>query len=359
MLGLLALGLTSVMIYTLVKNALIGKQLTSHDTYLGTVELLVPVTQDSHFFMKEWQDSLANFHSQPAQLKIHFLIEGHRPEAHDWSSLHDRIPFVEVHHFLTKPESVESATWMIDQVKLKVKGQVVVIGDPEIVPTEDAFISLSKIVTDKNKPYFALPQTARLNVLGEAIAVLNPNLAFASVFGFRRIRKNISHPLMGLTHGWMGMDFKTFEALNFGDYRIPSWKHALSYQWDRENLTYLLAFGEKNLIRYYNNDVKSQLLEMKANWKYLFDKVDRNGLWLFLVALFLWSFPVLCFFTHPYWSLASLGLLIFYRFFSKIVFQESWLALVLHLVGCLAWIGTLGWIGVEALKQKYGSKTSA
>ncbi len=357
MLGLLALGLTSVMIYTLVKNALIGKQLTSHDTYLGSVELLIPVTQDSKLYFNEWNEALKSFHSP--QLKIQFLIEGHRAEMQEWQTLTTNFSFVEIHSFLMKPAEVEAASWMIDQVKSKVKGEVVIIGDAEIVPTEDAFISLSKIVTDKNKPYFALPQTARLNMIGEAIAVLNPNLAFASVFGFRKIRKNFSHPLMGLTSGWMGMELKTFEALNFGDYRIPSWKQALSYQWDKENQTYLLAFGEKNLIRYYNGNVQSQLLEMKTYWSYLFKNVDRAGLWLFVVALFLWAFPYLCLVTHPYWSLASLGLLVFYRFFSKIVFQESWTAVVLHFLGSFAWIGTLGWLGYEALKQKYGSKTSA
>lgn len=356
MLGLIILGLTSVMIYTLVKNALVGKQLTSSDTYLGTVELLVPVTQHSKIFLTEWENSLRQFHSDPKNLKIQFLIEGHREEMNAIQSLQTKFSFIEVHHFLMKPEAVEAATWMIEQVKPKVASDIVIIGDPELVPTEDAFISLSKIVTDKKKPYFVLPQTARLNVLGEAITALGANLAFASVFGFRKIRKNISHPLMGFTTGWMGMENKTFLATHFGEFRIPSWKHALSYQWDKEGQTYLLAFGEKNLVQYYNTDLKAQLLEMKNNWSYLLRNADRGGLWLLVVALFIWSFPVLCIFSHPYWAVASLALLVFYRFFSKIVFQESWRAVGLHFFGSLAWLGTFAWLGVEALKTKYVSK---
>jgi len=356
MLGLVALGLTVFMIYTLVKNALVGKQLSSDDTYTGTVELIIPITARSEFYLEPWMKALESFKSTPANLKIHILIDGHHPSMAVWQELSTRLPCVELNSFLMRPSDTEAIPWMIEQISSKIKSSVVIIGDAELVPTEHAFASLSKLVSEKQKPCFALPQTAKLNPLGEAVAVLNPTLALASVFGFRKIRRNLSHPLMSIALGWMAMPLQTFQELNFSKITSRSWKQAMANQWDKKGETFILAFGEKHLLRYYPDDFKTQVFLLKEYWSELWNYADRAGLWLFLVALFLWSFPLICFFTHPFWSIASFFLLVLYRFFSKIVFQESWITIPLHPVGCLVWLGTLVWWIVTGLKTRYGSE---
>jgi hypothetical protein len=356
MLGLLTLGLTVFMIFKLVKNALIGKQLGSDVQYAGTIELIIPVTNGSHFYMEPWIAMLKNMKALQGHLKIHVLVDGHHPALSSLGDLHAVSSCVEVQSFLTRPTDTDAVPWMIEQIASRVTGTTVILGDSELVPTETAFLSLAKLVTEKQKAFFVLPQTAKLSVLGEAIAVLNPTLALASIFGFRKFRRNISHPLMSIASGWMGMPLKTFKELNFHHVHVTTWKEAVVKQWDREEKDYVLAFGEKQLRRYYPNQLGEQFDEMKNFWSLQWERQDKKGFWIFILALFVWSFPMLFFVTHPFWSLASILLLGLYRFFSKIVFQESWLTIILHPVGCLVWIASLIlWAG-EGLRTKYMSQ---
>ncbi len=356
MLGLIALGLTVVMIYTLVKNALVGKQLDGKDVFPGTIDLIIPIAARSEFYLEPWMASLSSYKLVPGQLKIHILIDSYHPSLIAWNQLKEKLPYVELHIFGARPAGREAIPWMIEQISTHIKGEVVIIGDAELVPTETAFLSLARLVSEKQKPYFVLPQTARVNLLGEAVAALNPTLALVSVFGFRKFRRNISHPLMSIAQGWMGMTRETFLRFDFSKITIPSWKEALARQWDAENRTYMLAFGEKHLKRYYPDDLKVQVFQMKTYWEELWSKGDHVGLGLFICALFIWSFPVVSFMSHPFWALASFTLLLLYRFFSKIVFQESWGAMILHPFGCLVWLGTFAWWGIAGLRTKYAAQ---
>jgi hypothetical protein len=351
MLGILALGLTFVMIYTLVKNALIGLQLSPDEKYDANIELIVPFTSYSVFFSEPWFKSLGQFRFS-SQIKIHFLVEGHPSFSESLSELERKFPFVHIHHFLVLPPDREPIPWMFEQIKPKIVGDTIIIGDPEIVGTEQAFLSIGKLVSEKQKTYFFLPQTAKLNLPGEAISLINPTLALASVFGFRRIRKNFSNPLLSISDGWMCMPISRFKDFDWSKVFISSWKEALTKVWEIENKTYLLAFGEKQLLRYYSSDLKIQINNLKNFWSHLWINGERSGFWLYIAALFIWSFPILCLMTHPFWSLASLLLLILYRFFTKIVFQESWMAMMLHPFACLVWVGSLIWWATSGLKIK-------
>lgn len=356
MLGLLAMGLTSLMIYTLVKNALLGKQLSQGEQFNGTIELIIPITPEAEFFLDAWQNSVSTYQLASGQLKVHILIDGHHPSLSAWQELRNKMPYLEIHSFPMRPAHVNPIPWMLEQIAPRIQGQIVIIGDAELVPTENAFISVAKAVAEKDRSYFVVPQTARFNVLGEAIAVLNPTLAFTSFFGFRKWRRNITHPLLSISQGWMAMNLKTFKELDFTTVRFATWKEAISRQWDEQGKTYHLAFGEKHLLRFYPEDLKVQTNQLKDKWEELWNKRDKMGFWLYLVALFLWSFPVICVLTHPFWSVASLFLLILYRFFSKIIFQESWKSIALHPVACVFWIGTFAWWLGEKLKANYLAK---
>lgn len=356
MLGLVALGLTVLMIYTLVKNALIGIQLNAEDKFSGTMELIIPISSRSEFYLEPWIKNLSSFNTLGGHLRIHILIDGHHPAVNAWQELHQKLPYVELHSFLMRPLGREAIPWMIEQISPKIKGDIVVIGDAELVPTEHAFISLGHLVSKKQKAFFVLPQTNRQNVLGEAVASINPTLALASVFGFRRIRRNVSHPLVSIAQGWMGMPLSTFHSFDFSKINIPSWKEALAKGWDMENKTYILAFGERHLLRYYPEDLKVQIYQMRTYWEELWLKGERTGLFLFLAVLLIWSCPIFFLPYHPIWAMICFLLLVLYRFFTKIVFQESWRAMILHPLACLIWIGTFIWWTFTGLKTKYRTR---
>lgn len=358
MLGLFCLGLTSIMIYTLVKNALLGKQLSRGEQFNGTIELIIPVTAKSEFFLEAWQNSASSFHLGAGQLKVHVLIDGHHPSLTAWEQLRSKIPFLEIHVFTMRPSHVEAVPWMMEQIAPKISASVVLIGDAELVPTEFAFHSIANSIIEKDRSYFVVPQTAKFNTLGEAISVLNPTLAFTSFFGFRRWRRNLTHPLLSISQGWMAMSLKTFKEIDFKVVRISTWKEAISRQWDEQRKTYHLAFGEKHLLRYYPEDTKNLMYQLRDKWEDLWSRRDKTGFWLYLIALFLWSFPLVCFITHPFWSLASFFLLMLYRFFTKIVFQESWRSIALHPVACIFWMATFVWWLSSSLRSRYGSQAT-
>jgi hypothetical protein len=350
MIGLLALGLTSLMIFTLVKNALMGKQLGKDEHYNGSIELIIPVTAKSEFYLDAWQTSFANSALTSGQVRIHVLIDGDHPSLNAWQELKSRISFLEIHSFPMRPVHVESTAWMLEQISPKIQGQIVIIGDPELVPTMSSFSSIARMITQKDRSYFIVPQTAKTNIWGEALTSLNPTLAFTSFYGVHKWPLNLTHPLLSISQGWMAMTVKNFRELDFKSVRISTWKELISRQWDEQKKSYYLAFGEKHLLRFYPETTSELISQMKKNWADLWHKKDKMGFWLYLAAVFLWCFPFVFLLTHPFWSMASFGLLVLYRFFSKIVFQESWTAIVLHPAACMAWLGSLGMFIVENVK---------
>lgn len=352
MLGLLVLGLTSLMIYTLVKNALLGRQLNREDKFNGRIDLIIPVTPHSEFFIDGWINSVSSFHLLPEQLKIHLLIDGHHPSLNAWLHMKEKIPFMQIHCFTMKPNHVEAVPWMLAQIAPQITSEIVIIGDAELVPSNEAFLSIGRNVTEKGRAYFVLPQTAKFNLTGEAIASLNPTLAFASIFGLKKWRQLPTNALMSVAQGWLAMDLKTFKTIDFGLIRLSSWKEAIARLWEEKNQKFYLAFGEKYLLRHYPFDLQGHLLHLKDQWKVLWTKKDKKGFWFFIIALFTWSFPIICFYSHPFWALASIFLLVIYRFFTKIVFQESWFSIILHPLASICWIVSFIWWGWDNLRSR-------
>ncbi len=359
MLGLIVIALTFVMIVTLVRNALVGKQLTADESFHGTVELIIPITSRSEFYIEPWMSALDSLQGLQGRLKIHILIDGHHPAMTAWNELSQKLPFVELHSFINRPVGGHAVPWMLKEISSKITSDVVIIGDSELVPSEVAFVSLAHYVKQKDRAYFVLPQTVKGNILGESIALLNPTLALASVFGFRKFRSNISHPMMSIAQGWFGMPLATFREIEFSKIRVSSWKQGLAEYFDSNHKFFGLAYGEKYLRRYYPEEVRVQIFQMKTYWDELWSRGDRAGFWLYVACLFIWVFPVLFFFSHPFQAMGSFMLLCLYRFFSKIVFQESWSGIALHLFGALVWAGTLIWWVFTSVKDRYGFRAKS
>lgn len=349
--GLMALGLIFFMVITLVKNALLGKQLSKDDTFFGPIDLIIPFSAKSYCPTDVWQNSLFELQKSNPQLRIHVLFDGPNSFLNAWEEIKNKIPNLEIHNFPMKPLHVEPISWMIDQVSPKIQGQVVIIGEPEVVPSGHAFSSIAKNVIDKKRNYFVLPQTAKQSIVSEALSVLNPNLVLISFLGFQKWNRYLTHPLLSLSQGWIALSLKDFQEIDFKSVRLSNWKEALSRQWSNEKKKYYLAFGEKFLVRHYPETTRELYLRMKNNWKDLWLLRDRSGFWIYFAAAVLWSYPLLCL-THPIWFMTSFGLLVLFRFFSKIVFQESWKSVLLHPMACLALIGSFVWFIYEKFTGK-------
>lgn len=355
MLGLIVLSLTMFMIFTLVKNALMGKQLSQDDDYTGTISLIIPMTNRSEFYLDPWLQSLTSFRRLTENFQIHILIDGHHPAVVAWRELEEKLPYVKIHSFLHRPKNASPTTWMIEQIAPEIKTQVVIIGDSELVPSESALLSVSKFVDLKARSYFVVPQTVRKTYLGESVALLNPTLALVSVFGWRKFIRRFAYPLMSIAQGWMAMPLETFQGIDFQKFDQRSWKDAIARDWDSRGKKFALAFGERHLRRHYPEVLKVQMGQLKIYWEELWAGGDRHGFWLFILAIFVWSFPLIFIWSHPFWSLASIFLLTLYRFFSKIIFQESWFGIMLHPFGCLIWITTLLIWAIQGVKTRYVS----
>jgi hypothetical protein len=350
MIGLSAIGIIFYMIFTLIRNALSARQLSGSDEFSGSIELILPLSARSEVSPESWLDTLKDFRKVPGQIKIHILIDGHHPAITQWQQLQERLPYVQIHHFLLRPAGTHPVPWMMEQIAAKLGADVVIIGDPELIPTEAAFLSVAKQVTDKDLPLLVLPQTARSNLLGEAVAVLNPGLALMSVIGFKRRGNLVAHPLAFLALSWLALPRATFAGLDFKRMPFDSWKLGVFRHLELDKKRVGLALGEKQIMRHYPLQPQQQIQALDKFWQGAFyDLKDRLPLLFFLAALIIWSIPMIFWFSSPIWAMATFLLLVAYRFFTKIVFQESWSAFFLHPIGCLILMLSLVKLGIAAL----------
>ncbi len=338
MLGLLALGFTSLMIYTLVKNALFGIQLNKTSSFHGPLELVIPVGANQSIVFERWLDAIDSFTPFNGQLKIHFLFDGVQPDLDQWKKLSSTYPWIKIHHFTQRPNETESCSWMIDQISSSIDSSVIMITDPQTIPGPEALISLGSFISEKQIPIYTIPQTAQVSILSEAIFSLNPTLTFISLFGIKKWRKHFSQNLFGTSDGLLCLDLKLFRSIDFKSMGITSWKDAAALEMQEQEIRFQIAFGEKFLKRFHSKTLDMALEEIAQTWQMMWNKKNKSTFWIFAASVFVWSFPVLCLITHPFWAIASFFLLVLFRFFTKIVFQESWTSVVLHPVGSGFWV---------------------
>jgi hypothetical protein len=357
MLGLMVIGITLLLIFTLVKNALFGKQVTTAEPFTGPIELILPILPETQFITEQWQRTFSQLRG--INLKVYFLIDGHHADNEAIMNFARNNSFVEVNSFLTRPPNALPVPWMIQQLAHRLTGDVIVIGDADLIPSEHLFGSLGKIVMKKKQVTLLLPQTAKTNIVGEALSTLNPNLAFVSLYGQTKLRRNLSNPFLALSLGWVGMPLAVFKNISFENLKHVSWKVGIVEALNAIGIHTHLAFGEKHLLRPYSEYFEDTVRSMKSDWGLLWNRKElRKSFWFFIVAIFVWSFPIICFASHPFWAIGSFFLLVLYRFFTKIVFQESWVAVLLHPFACLIWIVTLVWWIATSAKTPSGPRHS-
>ena len=334
------------MIYTIVKNALVGKQLSSSLSHSPSLSMIIPIQNEDPFYHLAWADFFKETQSF-SDLDFIFMAS---PDHAEYPRLEEFLKDYPRTMLVSASGGLPSA---LEELKKQSMKETVVIADPQVIARKELLSSLEDLALTQDQPYFVLPQISKQTVLGEAVESVAPNLSLVSIFGFRKFRKNISHPLLSLSKGWLCLNKKIFLETPFHRISHPSLKLSLAELWEEKEISYGLAFGEKNLLCLYPRILMDQLLSQKQSWERLWKTGERSGFALYLLSLFIWSFPILCFFTHPYWSVASFLLLSLYRFFSKIVFQTSLRATFLHPIACSVWLVSLGWWLVEEIRKKY------
>lgn len=351
--GLPILFFVIFMIYTLIKNALVSAQLSPRDRFNGKIDLIIPMTENSLFFQNAWLEQLSSKDWPESSFKIHLLFtDSFSKDSKDWLELKENLPFIHIHQMNERPLGKEAVPWMLSQIKDSINGDVVILGDSEVVPTLQAFYSAGNLITEQKKSYFIFPQNYRYSIIQESLTSLNTNLALLSLFGFKRLRRSFSHPLFSLAKGWMCMPSQIFHEMDWKSVNFPNWKECLMKTWDLKNKTFQIAFGEKQLSLHSPKSIENLVISMKENWNNLWSQSDRVTLGLFAMILYIWAYPMLSLFSSPFFAIMIGLLLLIYRIVSKIIFQESWPAIILHPISSLVWPATLVWWAAEALINK-------
>jgi hypothetical protein len=328
---IISLALMGWMIFTLVKNAIIGVQLGPKDEYHESLEIILPITGTDYFYAEEWIKRIKTFHLfKQNNLRIHFLMDKHNPQTHILQGLEKDISFIEVHTFTILPENIQIVPWMISQISDQIKGKNVIVGDAEIIPTEEGLRSMAYNCDKHERPLLVLPQMARTHFAGEALESLSPSLALISFLTLSRRAKAYFYPLLEISNCWIIMKLEVFKDISWEKQNLPQWKHCVTHSWETKNIPLKLAFGEKHLTKYYPTPFKEHVNKLFKSTEALWELKNKNGLFLFLIFQFLWFIPIGFLGVYPLWTILGLFLLVLYRFFTKIIFQESWISVALH-----------------------------
>ncbi len=338
---LISLILMSWMIFTIVKNAIIAIQLNPKDHYKDSLELIVPILPEDYFNPEIWKKSFLEFQQLNVNnFRIHFLIEKHHSQSNELENLQKTFPFIEIHFFTTGPENIDAAPWMISQIKDQIKGKFVLLGDPDVIPSEKGLISIAYNLEKFERPLIVLPQVSQQNPIGEALESLGPGVALISLVTIKRKAKYFFYGLIGLSKSWLGMSLSQFKEITWQNHKNFSWKDYLYKHWEYSEAKLKLAFGEKFLIKHYPENYQLHLKSIFKYYQFLWTKGDRNTLFLYFMFQFIWFIPLALFWVYPLWTVAGLILILFYRFFTKIIFQESWISVCMHPISnCLHFVG--------------------
>jgi hypothetical protein len=355
MTGLMPIGLILTMIYNLVNNALRGLQIKNGE-FTGTIDYLIPYYPHHHIPFEQWEQILQHSLDAKINVNFHFISAGHHEQTHNLENLQKKFSNIKVHVFMASQEDEILSTWMIENIRQHINAEIVFIADINLVPDESVLLNSSQNLKSGQSAQIIFPQTSKQNFIGDSLAQLSPGLCYISLFGRGQLRKNLSQHLIGLTQLCICMTKTQFQDLPWNKFSAVTWKEAILNTWNLQNTHFNVAFGEKHLKTYYPNLFKQHFVYMRTTWKKYWNHNNRIGLIIFIFIHLAWSLPLLSFLTHPFWALGSLLLIMMYRLFTKIIFQESWISVILHPFSSICWLVAFAIEGIEELKHFQKSK---
>lgn len=337
MLGLITLGLMLVLIYGLVSLAVRGKVASTHAPKTQDSFSVCMILKDQHALSPlQLENNLKTISHYP-KAEFLLMVQGLEAEIHAYEELQKRYPFLKILLVPNHPEVQSLSGWMMEELLKISKGDYLLMLHSQLDLDEHMIDSAVNECQQNNKAVFGLPQLKRDFFLTESIFALSPQLILASLKIPPRWQKNIH--LFGLA------DFSTYflllsrkqlesmGALNLARQGIIS--PVVENLTEKNELKFM--YGEKHLKRRLPLTRSVALFEVRRFWDRLISAKEKSSLILFILALLIWSFPWLVVLTHHYWALVGFFFLGIYRFFTKIIFQESWPNMLLHPMACVFW----------------------
>lgn len=333
MIGFIFLLLAARQIYIIIKNGLTARQIREASTGQGVL-VLVDIKNSDHI------DN--NYLNQIEEIQVPHQLYLVAPLDHpQMIELSNRGIMMANYN-----QHVETSIDVINRLSLQTESESILVSDANILFDTNGLFGLEKLLTDNKGPYCIIPQVNSENITVDCLFTLNPNLALISLFSFKRLTRSLRHPLLAMSEiciAFRKKDFVLFpEHLN--------WKSSILYDFRNRAIGLKLCFGEKYFSLYLKSDLSSLWKKMRKLWEEAFQSKDYSTS-SFLIQTLIWLFPVLFFELHPFYSIGIFLLLLIYRIFTFIIFQENILSIFVHPIAALMWLTSLGWNVIERIRR--------
>jgi|SRR5690554_2971011 len=333
MIGFIFLLLAARQIYIIIKNGLTARQIREANTGQGVL-VLVEIKNSDHI-----DDTyLSRLESIKAPHQLYLIAPLDHPQMLEFSSR--GFMMANYNH------QVEKAIDVINRLSLETDCESILVSDANILFDSNGLFGLEKLLTDNKGPYYIVPQIYSENITIDCLFTLNPNLALISLFSFKRLTRSLRHPLLTMSEICIAYRKKDFEL--FPDH--SNWKSSILYDFRNRAIGLKLCFGEKFFSLYLKPDLASLWQKMRKQWEVALKSKDYSASSFFIQTL-IWLFPVLFFELHPFYSIGIFLLLLIYRIFTFIIFQENILSLFVHPIAALMWLVSFGWNALDKVKK--------
>ncbi|GEM_PF-6361644 len=337
MFGLITLGLILVMIYGLVSQAVKGKVANSSAGKVPGKLSICMILKDQHNLTPLQLENNLKVFSQLPDAEFLLMVQGIEAEVYAYEELQKRYPVLKVFMVPNHPQVSSVSGWMMQELLKLAKGDYLLLLQPQLDVNLEMINSAMSECAHEEMAVYGLAQVKREFFLAESVFALNPQLIISSLKLPLKWKKNIKlSSLSDFTNYFLLLNRKQLTEL--GPLDLTQTGPVSSLVDSLMNLQQLkLMYGERHLSRRVPQHRSLILFEIRQFWSRLLNSREKTPLILFSIALFVWSFPWLFAATHLYWALVGFALMGIYRFFTKIVFQESWPNLVLHPLACIFW----------------------
>lgn len=333
MIGFIFLLLALRQIYIIIKNGLTAKQVKEAGSGQGVLVLVhvnnSDVVESSY---------LTQLERVPAPHKVHFIVKLDHPQILEFGNRSFKIESFD--------PRVETSIDVINRLCAETHFESILISDGNILFNEQGLFGVEKLLHDHKGPFCILPQVHSNNLTVDCLYTLNPNLALISLLSFKKLTRSQQHPLLNISElsiAFRKIDFQAFPENSF-------WKSSLFYSFRERAIGLKLCFGEKLFSIYLGANLNSLWPKMMNIWKEA-SLTHSYTAASFIVQLLVWSFPLLFFKSYPFYAIAIFFLLLIFRIFTLIIFQENLMSIIVHPIAGVMWLASFVWNKIEEIRN--------
>ncbi|HLT22334.1 MAG TPA: hypothetical protein VKZ84_02785 [Bacteriovoracaceae bacterium] len=333
MIGFIFFLLAARQIYIIIKNGLTARQIKKASSGAGVLVLIEVKSGD--FLDTYFLNQVKSIHPPH---DLHFIVAMDHPQILELTGHDFQVASYNTH--------IESPIDVINRISLESPLESILVTDLNIEFDSEGLFGVEKLLADTKGPYCIIPQVHSSNVTVDCLYTLNPHLALISLLSFKRLTRSFKQPLLNMSDlciAFRKVDFELFPENS-------NWKSSLFYGFRSRAIGLKLCFGEKHFSLYLGPDLKTLWQKMGKVWQKAGSLHDYSTA-TYLIQCFIWIFPILFFDIHPFYSLGILFLLLIYRIFTFIIFQENILSILVHPIAGLMWLASFVWDKGHQLKN--------